>query len=46
MPTEIQKQPDTAELLDDIRFVNQANKDEIKQLRAHIRQRIKDADLT
>jgi hypothetical protein len=33
-------------LLDDIRFVNQANKDEIEQLRAHIGQRIKDANLT
>lgn len=46
MPTEIQKQLDTSELLDDIRFINEANKNEIKRIRSHIRQRIEEENLT
>lgn len=45
MPAEKKQQFDTGELLDDINYVNQANKDEIKRVKERIRLRIADADL-
>ena len=45
MPTEKQQQPETGELLEDIHYINRANKDEIKRINERIRLRIADADL-
>jgi len=45
MPQENQQQPENSELLEDIKYVTQANKDEISQLNARIRQRISEADV-
>ena len=45
MPQENQHLPETGELLEDIKYVTQANKDEISQLKARIRQRISEAGL-
>lgn len=46
MPNEKQLQSATSELLDDIHYLNQANKAEIKQVNTQIRQCIDEADVT